>query len=36
MAAAPVWQCWANEDDAVNDDGANAIATITRVHDADA
>jgi hypothetical protein len=27
--------CWADEADAVNDDGAKAIATITRVHDAD-
>ena len=27
--------CWANADDADNDDGANAIASITHVHDAD-
>ena len=25
--------CWANADDAVNDDGANAVATITRSDD---
>ena len=28
--------CWADDAVAVNDDGANAIASITRVHDADA
>jgi hypothetical protein len=27
--------CWADEADAVNDDGAKAIATITHVHDDD-
>ena len=27
--------CWADADDADNDDGAKAIASITRVHDAD-